>query len=812
MEALEADDISPALEATEEFFLFSGIDDQIGREDLPKREVFGIQEVPVIIGHEVLKSRGERSDKRNSSRSAPQKLSKSESAKQMEVGRNTPTSKPVRMANGPTQQWADGMDTERSFIPNSYGTAHTRKGNLAEDRSPNRPLLFRSQSDVVPSHCRSHSGPLPACCPLDSEIPPSSISFSSFTKGGNFATATQSQGDPQPLGRDVIKKGSLARRQDHVSPWKECYVELCSRELCLYNARTGDDCHLCNVYYLSCCQSITMSASHGDRVLEVLFPNGAWLQLQARTQREAEEWRQDLLTQMHALRLTQPLGLPNGTCSPPPPDWPPGTCQVEANQPRTRHLCTEGAVRIGILHMLMPQNNWNSYTFVLSQSQFKYFQTNDLQAGPLATYKVSLCLSVSTEAPVDSAPRLKLTFPEEVLILMADTQQEAQEWTEAIKAVINSRWAADSSECLSRDLMAKGMDSSGVGTPRNKRYSVTSSFLSLLTVIAVEKGLTAQSFRCAGECLHPLLNKKCAQWLNPIDTENLVSTGKPTPENNADGQPTPENNADGQPTPENNADGQPTPENNADGQPTPENNADGQLTPENNADGQLTPENNADDQPTPENNADGQLTPENNADGQPTPENNADGQLTPENKADENNAHGQLTLTVSRLPRITLTVSRPPRITLTVSRPPRITPTVSRPPRITPTVSRPTISDHAPHWVDLQVFEGKLTPFLVKINRFASTHVYSCSLCSQKGFICGICNNGQIIYPFEGTATKRCEICEAVFHVECKSRSVPCPRCVHRELLKKPRSFWRKLDLDDNFEICNAFEFSCPNS
>ncbi|GCB63747.1 hypothetical protein scyTo_0014673 [Scyliorhinus torazame] len=503
MEALEADDISPALEATEEFFLFSGIDDQIGREDLPKREVFGIQEVPVIIGHEVLNARGERSDKRNSSRGAPQKMSKSESAKQMEIRKNAPTSKPVRMANGPTQQWADGMDTER-FISNIYGTAHTRRGNLAEDRSPNRPLLCRSQSDVVPSHCQSHSGPVPACCPLDSELPPSSVSFSSsFTKGGNFAMATQSQEDPQPLGQDVIKKGSLARRQDHASPWKECYVELCSRELCLYSARTGDDCHLCNVYYLSRCQSITMSASHGDRVLEFLFPDGAWLQLQARSQREAEEWRQDLLAQMHALRLTQPLGLPNGTRSPPPPDWPPGTCQVEANQPRTRHLCTEGAVRIGILHMLMPPNNWNSYTFVLSQSQFKYFQTNDLQAGPLATYRISLCLSVHTEAPVDSAPRLKLTFPEEVLILMADTQREAQEWTEAIKAVINSRWAADSSECFSRDLMTKGMDSSGVGTQRNKRYSVTSSFLSLLTVIAVEKGLTAQSFRCAG-CQRPV--------------------------------------------------------------------------------------------------------------------------------------------------------------------------------------------------------------------------------------------------------------------------------------------------------------------
>ncbi|XP_078085056.1 pleckstrin homology domain-containing family M member 3 isoform X2 [Mustelus asterias] len=745
MEALEADDISPALEATEEFFLFSGIDDQIGREHLPKQEVFGIQEVPVIIGHEVLKVRGERSHKREGGgRSTPQKMSKSESAKQIEVRRNAPTSKPVRVANGPTQQRAEGVGTAGSFTSNSCSTAHARPGNLAEEWAPNRPLLFGTQSDVVQSHCRPQSGPVPAHCPLDSEIPPSSVSFSpSFSRGGNFATTTQSQGDPQRPGRDVLKKGSLARRQDHASPWKECYIELCSRELCLYSAGTGDDCHLCNVYYLSRCQSIVVSASHGDRVLDVLFSNGAQLQLQARSQQEAEDWRRDLLAQMHALRLPQPSGLPNGTLSPPPPDWHPGTRQVEANQPRARHLCTEGAVRIGTLHMLMPLNNWNAYTFVLSQSQLKYFQTNDLQEEPLATYRIGRCLSVHTEAPMDSAPRLKVTFPEEVLILMADTHQEAQEWTEQIKAVINSRWAANSSECFpSRDLKAKGMDSSGVGTQRNKRYSVTSSFLSLLTVIAVEKGLTAQSFRCAG-CQRPVglsygsakvcaysgwyycqachvddvfliparlvhnwdtakhkVSKQAKEFLEYVSEEPLIDVQQDNP---------------------------------------------------------------------------------------------------------HLYEHVEALATILRL-RQQLKSLRAYLFSCRAS----VAEDLRR--RIFP---REYILQHV-HLYSLadlqQVFEGKLAPFLMKINKFASSHVYSCSLCSQKGFICEICNNGQMIYPFEGTATKRCEICGAVFHVECKSRSVPCPRCVHRELQKKPRSFWRKLDLDDNFELCNAFEFSCPNS
>ncbi|XP_072434668.1 pleckstrin homology domain-containing family M member 3 isoform X1 [Chiloscyllium punctatum] len=737
MEALEADDISPALEATEEFFLFSGIDDQVGHNDLPKQEVFGIQEVPVIIGHDVLKVKGETSHKTDDTRIASQKMSKSAYAEQIEVRRSAPTSKPVGVANGPTQQWS-GADTNSS-ISNSYGALHSRTGNPAEEWSPSWSPAFQSQSDIVLSHCRSQSGPMQAQCPLDSDIPPSRISFpSTLSKGGSFAVASQSQDNPLLLVRDVIKKGSLARRQDHASPWKECYVELCPRELCLYSVGTGDDCHLCNVYYLSHCQSITMSNNHGDRVLEVLFSNGAQMQLQARSQQEAEDWRQDLLAQTLALSLPQPLNR-----TPPPTDWHPGTNQVKTIQPTAVQLRTKGTLRIGVLHMLMPQNKWNSYTFVLSQSQLKYFRTNNLQEEPLASYRINQSVDVQFEAAVASALRFKMYFPEEVLVLMADSQQETQEWLEAIKAVVNSKQVADTSECFSAgDQKTKGTDSSGVGPKRNKRYSVTSSFLSLLTVIAVEKGLTAQSFRCAG-CQRPVglsygnakvcaysgwyychachvddvfliparlvhnwdtakhkVSKQAKEFLEYISEEPLIDIRQDNP---------------------------------------------------------------------------------------------------------HLYEHVEALATVLRL-RQQLKSLRAYLFSCRAS----VAEDLRR--RIFP---REYILQHV-HLYSLadlqQVFEGKLAPFLMKINKFASAHVYNCSLCSQKGFICEICNNGQIIYPFEGTATKRCEICGAVFHAECKSRSVPCPRCVHRELQKKPRSFWRTLDLDGDFEFCDAFEFSCPNS
>jgi len=55
----------------------------------------------------------------------------------------------------------------------------------------------------------------------------------------------------------------------------------------------------------------------------------------------------------------------------------------------------------------------------------------------------------------------------------------------------------------------------------------------------------------------------------------------------------------------------------------------------------------------------------------------------------------------------------------------------------------------------LQVPTGGLATSLRKVIRFATKHVYSCGLCSQKGFICELCNNNRVIYPFEMEATFR---------------------------------------------------------
>jgi hypothetical protein len=55
----------------------------------------------------------------------------------------------------------------------------------------------------------------------------------------------------------------------------------------------------------------------------------------------------------------------------------------------------------------------------------------------------------------------------------------------------------------------------------------------------------------------------------------------------------------------------------------------------------------------------------------------------------------------------------------------------------------------------LQIPSGTLAHLLQKVVSFAKGHVLSCWLCSQKGFICEVCNNPKVIYPFDMESTYR---------------------------------------------------------
>ncbi|XP_041974570.1 sorting nexin-29 [Aricia agestis] len=86
-----------------------------------------------------------------------------------------------------------------------------------------------------------------------------------------------------------------------------------------------------------------------------------------------------------------------------------------------------------------------------------------------------------------------------------------------------------------------------------------------------------------------------------------------------------------------------------------------------------------------------------------------------------------------------------------------------------------TISDLA------QIPNSSLVLQLEKVVNFAKSHVLDCWLCSQKGFICEVCRDPKILYPFETSSTYRCDECSSVFHSKCLNETVPCPKCKRKQ-------------------------------
>ncbi|XP_043110101.1 pleckstrin homology domain-containing family M member 1 [Puntigrus tetrazona] len=77
-----------------------------------------------------------------------------------------------------------------------------------------------------------------------------------------------------------------------------------------------------------------------------------------------------------------------------------------------------------------------------------------------------------------------------------------------------------------------------------------------------------------------------------------------------------------------------------------------------------------------------------------------------------------------------------------------------------------------------QIADGHYESYLQSLIQFGSKHVHGCDLCTQRGFICQICNADNIIFPFQFDGTTRCDVCKTVFHSSCKAKCPVCPRCI----------------------------------
>ncbi|XP_060945237.1 pleckstrin homology domain-containing family M member 3 [Limanda limanda] len=590
----------------------------------------------------------------------------------------------------------------------------------------------------------------------------------------------------------VVKQGEMEQREGPRGRWTPCHVELTPCELRLYILDSSANRQLGTAYSLSHCQSVIspapcsqpgqISQSADQRTLQAVFFNSTRLQLKAASQWEAMEWRRLMWEKVQAARparqenrqcktavenqqvvkFSTPMS-PSSSPSPSGLDTRPdgesdtpssaeASLSLQSNsgivsRPTTLPLFTkpcQEVLKAGLLHQLMDQNNWRTFTFVLTRSAFQAFPTEGRGSvsQPVLQHSLASCLAVQHDQDpengqpwTDRREHFQVVFPKDVLRLWADDQLKAQEWVEMLREAVAAQ----------RPAPEEGLES-GEGAPvlqgvllrskpsrerrqreaqRAKRQSVTTSFLSILTCLAVEKGLTAQSFRCAG-CQRPVglsrgKAKVCCYsgwyYCQSCHQDNSF----------------------------------------------------------------LIPARLLRNWDTSKHKVSKQakeflefVYEEPLLDVQ---------QLNPCLYE-----HCEPLSTVLRL-RQRLQSLRAYLFSC------RATVAEDLRRRIFP---REYLLQHIHLYsmADLQqVIDGKLAPFLSKVIKFASSHVFSCSLCREKGFICELCQNGQVIYPFQESATKRCDGCGAVFHTECRQKAQPCPRCVRRELHhKRPSSFWSPDD------------------
>ncbi|XP_023151189.1 pleckstrin homology domain-containing family M member 3 [Amphiprion ocellaris] len=604
----------------------------------------------------------------------------------------------------------------------------------------------------------------------------------------NMILNHQQEGDKSSS--SVVKQGEMEQREGPRGRWTPCHVELTPCELRLYTLDSSANRQLGTAYSLSHCQSVISPAPCSQpgqvaqpadqRTLQALFFNCTRLQLRASSQWEAVEWRRLMWEKVQAARPTRQenrqhkTGLENQqvakfpapmspSSSPSPsgldtrPDGDSDTpTSAEASlslqpvvlsRPTTLPLFTQrcqDVLKAGLLHQLMDQNNWRAFTFVLTRSALQAFPTEGRGSVSQPVHQFSLvsCLSVqhdqeseNGEQWADRGESFQAVFPNEVLRLRADDQLKAQEWVEALREAVGTQKPAQEEGRESGEgppglqgvlLRSKpSRDRRQREAQRAKRQSVTTSFLSILTCLAVEKGLTAQSFRCAG-CQRPVgLSRGKAKvcyysgwyYCQSCHQDNSF----------------------------------------------------------------LIPARLLHNWDTSKHKVSKQakeflefVYEEPLLDIQ---------QLNPCLYE-----HCEALSTVLRL-RQQLQSLRAYLFSC------RATVAEDLRRRIFP---REYLLQHIHLYsmADLQqVIDGKLAPFLSKVIKFASSHVFSCSLCREKGFICELCHNGQVIYPFQENATRRCDGCGAVFHAECRQKAQPCPRCVRRELHhKRPSSFWSPDD------------------
>ncbi|CAK1593519.1 unnamed protein product [Parnassius mnemosyne] len=83
--------------------------------------------------------------------------------------------------------------------------------------------------------------------------------------------------------------------------------------------------------------------------------------------------------------------------------------------------------------------------------------------------------------------------------------------------------------------------------------------------------------------------------------------------------------------------------------------------------------------------------------------------------------------------------------------------------------------------------DGTLETQLTELTEICRSHITSCSLCSGKGYLCEVCSNNEILYPFDSGAIM-CDKCNSMYHRGCWLRKgQKCLKCLRIEDRKKSK-------------------------
>ncbi|KAJ0070603.1 hypothetical protein NL108_016789 [Boleophthalmus pectinirostris] len=373
----------------------------------------------------------------------------------------------------------------------------------------------------------------------------------------NMILNQQQEAEKSLSSGSVVKQGALEHREGTRGRWTNCHVELTPCELRLYTLDSSANRQLGTAYSLSHCQSAATPAlgqPADPRTLQAVFFNSTVLHLRASCQWEALEWKRAIWETVQAAKPRQPEKQKIDKFPPVSPSSSPSPCgldtrpdldsdslspdaslssqssSVALNRPTTLPLFTQrcpDVLKAGLLYQLVDQSNWRAYTFVLTRTMLQVFPTEGRGpvTKPVHQYTLASCTSIQhgPDLWTQRADCFQVVFSKEMVRLRADGQTKAEEWVRALQGAAEEQRPAqrmagggaedeEEAEVVEAAPGLQGVllrsrpsrDRKQREAQRAKRQSVTTSFLSLLTCLSVEKGLTAQSFKCAGKTLSPI--------------------------------------------------------------------------------------------------------------------------------------------------------------------------------------------------------------------------------------------------------------------------------------------------------------------